>query len=131
MTIAVFCNACGARFEGEDRFCIECGASRLVRRTDVSGSGRMTATEPIRPALTVADLQVALGLGRDAIRRMIRDGELPTSGRAGGTGTTYTVPAAAYDAWCLARGHQAAHRATTATTAERPHLIQPVRRGVA
>lgn len=32
MTAAPFCNVCGARFEGDDRFCANCGAGRPMTR---------------------------------------------------------------------------------------------------
>lgn len=78
-----------------------------------------------RPALLVPDLQVALGLGRDTVLAMLSNGELP--GIRSRPGGKWSVPAAAFDSWCLARGEQAARRSAQVGQA-RPVLVQSVRR---
>lgn len=89
-------------------------------------------TDTIRPALTVKQLAVVLGVGPAQVRRMIRDGELPSTSQRRGAGTTYSVPAAALDAWIVARAEQAAAQSLRAqrsaqTPTETPTLIRSVR----
>lgn len=43
---APFCNACGTRFEGNDRFCAHCGSGRYVRSIASSTDTVSTDTAP-------------------------------------------------------------------------------------
>lgn len=49
MTAAPFCNACGARFEGEDRFCANCGAGRPI----TGDQPQWGASSPLSPVVAM------------------------------------------------------------------------------